>query len=200
MSANNAGVATAPEAQIKLSSAPRVADQITLLRERISRQERAIETVIVERDRVMERCEQQQELIYFLQQKLRNRSDGERNNDLENHENVDDITAVSLADGTPTVPSRGGNFSRQVPGVPGLRVNSMQSALLSIRGVESTAVDHYPDGAIHRGHEMFDASEFRPIVEKQGAMLKLKYLLLNVSRYIVKFAAVARAKSDVPAH
>ena len=71
MLANNAEYASTQN-DLTVRDAGQNTDQITLLRERIKRQERAIETVIAERDQINECCNKQKELIEHLQRKLHN--------------------------------------------------------------------------------------------------------------------------------
>jgi len=63
-----------PKSQVRVSHARQVVDRVTLLRERVKRQERAIEAVIVERDKALECGEKQKALIAELQARIDRRS------------------------------------------------------------------------------------------------------------------------------
>lgn len=157
MFANNAGAELETPARFDVHHARQVVDQVTLLRERVKRQEQAIAMVVAERDKAIDCCEKQKEVIQNLQQRLHTlaacepATAGAR----YGHDVIDD------ADHNATQ-----NASNQLHGDATSRVNSMRGALLRIGGVEGAAAET----ANHNNtFEAFDASEFQPIVDEQGA-------------------------------
>jgi hypothetical protein len=156
MADGNAKPETKAETQFKVTHARQVVDQVTLLRERVKRQERAIETVIAERDRALQCCEKQKELIEQLQQKLELHSVG----------------------GVEAEPERGHHFGRQVSG-DGVRVNSLRGAMLRIGGIDIPE-DKDPEPV---SDDVFDASEFQPIADEQSMVSRVKEsLAVGVTR------------------
>ena len=178
----------------KVHHARQVVDQVTLLRERVKRQEKAIETVIAERDKAVECCEKQKQLIEQLQQKLNGRRMLAReSNDADIDIDSIDVLADVLAIGAPNEDvSRGSNFSRNVSGKSTQRVSSMRAALLRIGGVEVPVAAEDIDYS--KDDDAFDASEFQPIMDEQGTLETCRQLLASS---ISRVASVASAKRDV---
>ena len=159
-------------------------------RERIKRQEKAIETVIAERDLINERCDKQRALIEQLQWKLQHQSEA---SPAERQEDDFDIADVTLDLGSSSdTGNRGGNFGRQIPGEAKTKVSSMRAALFRIRGIETTNSEEHKNG-----YDEFDASEFRPIVDRQGVLANLRHMLANLS--VVRIATMGRGKRNQPA-
>jgi hypothetical protein len=160
-----------PKSQVRVSHARQVVDRVTLLRERVKRQERAIEAVIVERDKALECCEKQKALIAELQARIDRRSPDSLAPPLIVDDEID-LADMDLLSGKPTG-SRGANFSHSVEAKPANRVNSMRSALLRIGGIELAESDESLHGVSNTVEgDDFDASEFQPIAEEQESAMR----------------------------
>lgn len=169
MADGNAKPETKAETQFKVTHARQVVDQVTLLRERVKRQERAIETVIAERDRAMQCCEKQKELIEQLQQKLELRE---------------------AATGTRAEPERGLHFGQLTTSDTNVRVNSLRGALFRIGGIELPN-EKEPEPVVS---DVFDASEFQPIAEDQGVVSRVRE---SLTASVTKAATSIRQRREL---
>jgi len=178
MFANKAGAESETHSTVKVHHARQVVDQVTLLRERVKRQEQAIEMIIAERNQVMECCEKQKEVIECLQQKIQSQ------HKVMQSVSGDDADAVKRANAV-----RGNDFGR--PGKTTIRVNSMRDALLRIGGVEvvSDNVDDHKDG------DAFDASEFQPIIDERGTLRMIRLTLKSQFDKLAALVGFRRAGS-----
>ncbi len=186
MASSNAVTDMETQTRFKVKHARQVVDQVVLLRERVERQEKAIETVIAERDRALECCKKQKQLIERLQQKPQVQPSAAKvaAGDSDTYE-IHDVLAND---------TRGKNFGQSVPGESVVRVSSMRSALLRIGGVDVSQLDE----ASERGREddAFDASEFQPLVEEKGLAVECKRLTFGVLAIISRVALKLSGKSD----
>lgn len=195
MAAGTAGITRDTQTRFKVNHARQVVDQVALLRERVKRQEKAIETVITERDLAIECCDRQKILIAQLLKKVKDANLARATVSEQESESVPrDIADTGHAsDNTYNLDSasaRGGQFGRQEPGKTTLRVNSMRAALLRIGGVEVVDNEQQQDS---RDEDLFDASEFQPIADDENVLVKAKDLIAS------GFARVSPFKRDIAA-
>jgi len=189
MAASTTGQTRDTKTRFKVNHARQVVDQVTLLRERVKRQEKALEIVIHERDRAMEVCDKQKILIAQLLEKINNLSperdsakhcsNATRSNTtsaLANKQERDfDNLNHLLSTGAETTEdpedARGAQFGRPEPGKTAIRVNSMRAALLRIGGID---ISHSSEQHHTVDEDTFDASEFQPIADDEHVLARVK--------------------------